>query len=480
MHTSLNQPPRSGSSSTSSTFYGSTRRQNQQDHLDLQDEVQELLSAEVNVEIEKLREYARHGFSSATRGEAWLFLLGIKSANRSKEVSSQRQRQLEYEQMDKEPGERARRVRGDISRFMRRVPLDSLRQASTGSFYQGSNSSSSNPSSTGSNTSALRTPLARYNTISSSGSNNNNSKAIGNNDSNGPNPGGDMSPNANKDTTSINLNIPQVIEDIICAYCNVNSQVEYCPAMINLAVPIIHSVHQDWNAYACFEHVVNRLEAHFSEERIQSTVAKFMTLFHTLLPDLYSYFEEEEVDIREWSASALRYLLSRELTIENTLRLWDVYFALLPPPPLLPSLTLLETTTSFLQSTTSRDFGGGGGETDTSHGQNGASSNNNNNNSSTSNSTNSNNNNNNNSNNSNSNNSNNSNNAWVVEGDEGWIELNTFICLALLKQLKEEFEEWEQSEICSTLMRLPALDMDQIINEAFNMRHELLERDCRL
>ncbi|KAF9295398.1 hypothetical protein BGZ74_010834 [Mortierella antarctica] len=297
-----------------------TLEQHRQEQLDTLEEFQDILSAEVLLEITKLREYSRHGIPKSIRGEAWLFLLGVKDADRSKEISTQKRLQHEYEQMDKEPGEQARRVRGDISRCLRRcAQMRSSR------------------------------------------------------------------------------NIPRLLEEIVSAYCNHNRQVEYYPAMVNIAVPIVFAVKKDWNAYACFERVVNLLDAHFSEERIQETTARFMTMFHGLLPDLYSYFEEEEVNIREWAASALRHLLSRELTVENTLRLWDTYFALKED----------------------RDKGD-------------------------------------------------------KEGGE-WTGLNTCVCLALLKQLKEEFEEWEQSEIFSTLMKLPALDMDPIINEAFNIQHELLE-----
>jgi len=114
---------------------------------------------------------------------------------------------------------------------------------------------------------------------------------------------------------------------------------------------------------------------HQSAESINESVAKFMTLFHTCIPDLYSYFEEEEVDIKEWAASAHQFLLSRELPLENTMRLWDTYFA-------------------------------------------------------------------------------------IPNG--GWVDLHPFFCLAVLKHLKEGFEDLEQSEIRTTLMRLPVLDMDQV------------------
>lgn len=123
-----------------------------------------------------------HPTISSLFQEAWLFLLGVKDADRSKEISTQKRLQHEYEQMDKEPGEQARRVRGDISRCLRRcAQMRSSR------------------------------------------------------------------------------NIPRLLEEIVSAYCNHNRQVEYYPAMVNIAVPIVFAVKKDWNAYACFERVVNLL-----------------------------------------------------------------------------------------------------------------------------------------------------------------------------------------------------------------------------
>lgn len=36
----------------------------------------------------------------------------------------------------------------------------------------------------------------------------------------------------------------------------------------------------------------------------------------------YNYFEEEEVDLNEWVTSWLQYLLAKELTFDNLVRLW--------------------------------------------------------------------------------------------------------------------------------------------------------------
>ncbi|KAI8354757.1 rab-GTPase-TBC domain-containing protein [Mortierella sp. GBAus27b] len=301
------------SSSTSTSASTSPRRSShrQEESAITLEEYEEILSAEVLVEVPKLREYARYGIPREVRGEAWLFLLGIQDADRSKEVSTQRQRMQDFEQLDKEPNESSKRVRGEISRYLRKTRIESSRD------------------------------------------------------------------------------IPRLFEEVISAYCNHNHHIEYYPAMVNLCAPFVYSIKREWNAYLCFEKMINMLDEHFNEESVNEAVAKFMTLFHTCIPDLYSYFEEEEVDIKEWAASALQFVLSRELPLENTMRLWDTYFA---------------------------------------------------------------------------------------TPEAGWMDLHPFACLAILKHLKDSFEDLEQSEIRTMLMRLPQMDMDRIINEAFNLRHEILER----
>ncbi|KAK3805623.1 MAG: rab-GTPase-TBC domain-containing protein [Benniella sp.] len=305
-------PAHSTRSSLSSSST-SPRRHNhrQEENAITLEEYEEVLGAEVWVEVAKLREYARYGIPREVRGEAWLYLLGIQDADRSKEVSTKKQRIQDFELMDKEPNESSKRVRSEISRYLRKTRIESSRD------------------------------------------------------------------------------IPRLFEEVISAFCNHNHQIEYYPAMVNLCAPFVYSIKREWDAYLCFERMINMLDEHFNEESINEAVAKFMTLFHTCIPDLYSYFEEEEVDIKEWAASALQFVLSRELPLENTMRLWDTYFSI---------------------------------------------------------------------------------------PDAGWMDLHPYACLAILKHFKDGFEDLEQSEIRTTLMRLPQMDMDRIINEAFNLRHEILER----
>ncbi|KAJ3348358.1 hypothetical protein HDU83_001374 [Entophlyctis luteolus] len=57
-------------------------------------------------------------------------------------------------------------------------------------------------------------------------------------------------------------------------------------------------------------------------------------------------------------------------------------------------------------------------------------------------------------------------------GPDG-LESHVYVCLAILSALKENLEELDQSEIQSVLLRLPYMDMDNIINHAMTLRDEI-------
>lgn len=54
-------------------------------------------------------------------------MLGIQEADRSKEISTQKQKLQEYELIDKDPNEMTKRVRGEISRYLRKTNIESSR-----------------------------------------------------------------------------------------------------------------------------------------------------------------------------------------------------------------------------------------------------------------------------------------------------------------------------------------------------------------
>ena len=56
------------------------------------------------------------------------------------------------------------------------------------------------------------------------------------------------------------------------------------------------------------------------------------------------------------------------------------------------------------------------------------------------------------------------------------LDFHLFVCLAILYCTKDILEDLEQSEIRALLLRLPYLDIDQIIAEASRFQYEALER----
>ncbi|KAI8967381.1 rab-GTPase-TBC domain-containing protein [Mycotypha africana] len=284
---------------------------NQQDEEDLSylNDFQEILQSEVYVDLERLRILARHGIPESIRGEVWKYLLGVQQADRSKELSSSKARNEEYDQLDKMDNDLAKRIRGELSRYQRRVPE-----------FQG------------------------------------------------------------QDYT-------QSFVNIITAYLNANRDVEYNPNLIALCAPFIYVSETECDAYSCFERLMQAMDEYNSNISLKEQVAQFMTLFRYGLPELCSYFDEEEVDLNEWSTSWLQNLLSKEMRFENLVRLWDTYFAM-------------------------TDF----------------------------------------------------------------FAFHPFVCLSILLSAKEALEDLEQSEIRTMLLRLPLLNMEMIIADAYNFRHETIER----
>lgn len=125
---------------------------------------------------------------------------------------------------------------------------------------------------------------------------------------------------------------PAIFESVICAYLNCNNHIEYTPSLVHICAPFVITMDTEFDVYSCFERVANAICNTTSSQQqrahINQRVAQFLSYFRTLMPELYNYFEEEELDVGEWAASWLRYLLAKELPIQSVLALWDVYFSM--------------------------------------------------------------------------------------------------------------------------------------------------------
>ncbi|KAJ2123434.1 hypothetical protein IWW56_004955 [Coemansia sp. RSA 2131] len=120
---------------------------------------------------------------------------------------------------------------------------------------------------------------------------------------------------------------PAIFEAVICAYLNCNNHVDYSPALVQICAPFVITMKAEYDVYSCFERLVDILSESSLASNTNKRVAQFLSYFRTLLPDLYNYFEEEELDVGEWASSWLRNLLAKELPTSCVLALWDVYFA---------------------------------------------------------------------------------------------------------------------------------------------------------
>lgn len=151
------------------------------------------------------------------------------------------------------------------------------------------------------------------------------------------------------------------------------SQTEYHPDMVYLCAPFVKCIRAETGMYFAFEKLLTTMETHHINHPLPLRVSTFLTLFRTTLPELYAYFDEEEVDVIGLASAWLRHLLAAEMRIEDLLRLWDTYFAM-------------------------PDF----------------------------------------------------------------LDLHTYVCLAILTNCKDALEELDQSEAKSMLFNLPPLDVDRV------------------
>jgi hypothetical protein len=114
----------------------------------------------------------------------------------------------------------------------------------------------------------------------------------------------------------------QSFVNIILAYLNSNHDVEYSSNLVSLCAPFIYVMETECDAFFCFERLMQAIEEYNTNISLKKQVAQFMTLFRCGLPELCSYFDEEEVDLNEWSTSWLHNLLAKEMKFENLVRLW--------------------------------------------------------------------------------------------------------------------------------------------------------------
>eukprot|EP00899_Mesostigma_viride_P007964 jgi/Mesvir1/17169/Mv07591-RA.1 len=162
--------------------------------------------------------------------------------------------------------------------------------------------------------------------------------------------------------------LQSLLERTLCSYLGYHAHVEYNPRMVYLLAPLLHCLRKESDIFYCFQALMMMLEPRFTTDNsgslgvaessrssspsadelsshqqgggsgggggltvtttsINQEVSKFMTIFRTIQPELYNFFEDEELEPSMWAAPWLQTLLCRELPLPCVLRLWDTYFS---------------------------------------------------------------------------------------------------------------------------------------------------------
>ena len=117
------------------------------------------------------------------------------------------------------------------------------------------------------------------------------------------------------------------IERITLTYLSHNSTCSYSPPIVHMAGPFVRSIGKESTAYHTFSQFLDMLNYHFGDQSIGKALALFLMLFRKLHPDLYAYFEDNQLNPNEWALQWLRTLLANILPLHNIVRLWDTYLA---------------------------------------------------------------------------------------------------------------------------------------------------------
>ncbi|KAI9786466.1 MAG: Protein required for Brome mosaic virus replication [Geoglossum umbratile] len=259
--------------------------------------------------------------------------------------------------------------------------------------------------------------------------------------------------------------LDSAVEDAVVAYLESHASVQYSPGMVHVCLALSDwvfippSVSNDQENQAtglakAFEQMMTimlwsppQISAKPGNmQRLDSVLTRrishFFTIFRKLMPELATYFDEEEANGfgEEWVHTWIQWWCSRELHRDDKGRLWDFYLGYRPTPrrPLVATVSLGDDGGIHIDSSD------GDGEDEPPP-------------------------------------------RPILPGNvnggapEAYTpaDWHPFVCLALLRACKDALEELELSEIRTLLTRLPKINMDAILREAGKMRKELRELSAR-
>jgi hypothetical protein len=249
---------------------------------DVEREFNELLDAETYVDMDRLRDLARHGIPDSLRGHVWKYLLNVASPDKTQEVTKLKHLKMSYLN---------RNVVDAANKSLLMTIKSHLNQNKKTILYH----------------------------LSLRGSINE-----------------DEEERRNK-----MIQIEHVLLAFMIHYTEIqfprlqqqgiqqNMQQIFDVGLIDLLCPFVYALNGvEHDIYYCFQAFMNQIMTRFPIGiELNESVGKLMTLFRCTQLDLYLYFEQEEVEPNDWATPWIRYMLSRELPLNYVCRLYDQYFA---------------------------------------------------------------------------------------------------------------------------------------------------------
>ncbi|KAK8864418.1 hypothetical protein IAR55_001666 [Kwoniella newhampshirensis] len=342
----------------------------------------ELLNAEQHVDVDKLREHARHGIAARVRGEVWLYLLNVLSADKTSEITSLLSLNTSYQSLPSSiPSYLSSMIlQTALSHHTKRFKNETYAGlitsitaeqpgSSSSTAFRGGGGGGSNPMNM---TSGSRTTPSHQNHHQQQRSSSSSSDYIptptrpniltrppdsymveaAGGGGGGGGSGEENDPTLNTIRSQLSRILPPPpssppsrhaflsnLEEVLGKFWNAEKMTwrddQYRRQVsrgmeqserdwVYLCTPFLCCLARSVSMFMGFQQLMERLR---SFPPLPSRLASFLTLFRLAIPELHSYCEDEQVPFVQVGLSWMTTLLSKEMWLGDVLRLWDAYLA---------------------------------------------------------------------------------------------------------------------------------------------------------
>ncbi|KJE94411.1 hypothetical protein CAOG_05054 [Capsaspora owczarzaki ATCC 30864] len=121
----------------------------------------------------------------------------------------------------------------------------------------------------------------------------------------------------------------RLFENVVSVFLSRNSDLaDFTGSVVPLCGPVIFAFEDnEAEAFHAFSQLMRQVQPRLPPPATNKLVADLMAVFRATQSELYSHFEQEELEPNEWAVPWLQSLLAKELPLSCVVRLWDTYLA---------------------------------------------------------------------------------------------------------------------------------------------------------